>query len=33
MGQAPEDVVAVASEVTGRIEEDGLAAALNSLPA
>ncbi len=33
MGQAPQDVIAVASDVTGRIDEDGLAAALNSLSA
>ncbi|WIB64237.1 HAD hydrolase family protein [Curtobacterium sp. MCBD17_040] len=32
MGQAPEDVVAAGGEVTGSVAEDGLAAALATLP-
>ncbi|ROP61046.1 MULTISPECIES: HAD family hydrolase [unclassified Curtobacterium] len=32
MGQAPEDVVDAASEITGGVTDDGLAAALDTLP-
>jgi hypothetical protein len=32
MGQAPSDVVDAASEVTGGVTDDGLAAALDTLP-
>jgi hydroxymethylpyrimidine pyrophosphatase-like HAD family hydrolase len=32
MGQAPSDVIDAASEVTGGVTDDGLAAALDTLP-